>query len=154
MNPPDSASNDPLRLNRLLKGAGLRSYRLDPKTRMVNFICRTREWALAIRLTPDWLNISTLVCELPKEPGVRARLLEWVMQANRSCSLVKFGISGTCLNLELDYRTEHVDETVLANLINLVHTVAEQQYPRILRIVNGDDVLESLGRALEQGPVS
>jgi hypothetical protein len=76
------------------------------------------------------------------------------MQANRSCSLVKFGISGTCLNLELDYRAEHVDETVLANLVNLVHTVAEQQYPRIFRIVNGDDVLESLGRSLETGTAS
>jgi hypothetical protein len=154
MNPPDSASNDPLRLDRLLKSAGYRSCRIDAKSRMVNFICRTREWALAIRLTPDWLNITTLVCELPKGPGVRARLLEWVLQVNRNVSLVKFGIAGACLNLELDYRAEHIDETVLFNLIGLVQTVAEEQYPRIFRIVNGDDVLESLGRTLDVGSAS
>jgi hypothetical protein len=66
----------------------------------------------------------------------------------------KFGISGTCLSLELDYRAEHLDETVLAHLIGLVHSIAEQQYPRIFRITNGDDVLESLGRTLEAGSAS
>jgi hypothetical protein len=154
MNPPDSPSNDPLRLNRMLKSAGYRSCRIDAKSRMVNFICRTREWALAIRLTPDWLNITTLVCELPKEPGVRARLLEFVLQTNRNVPLVKFGIAGECVNLELDYRAEHIDEAVLSNLIGLVQSVAEEQYPRIFRIVNGDDVLESLGRTLEAGSAS
>jgi hypothetical protein len=138
----------------MLKGAGFRSYRIDAKSRMVNFICRTREWALVIRLTPDWLNITTLVCELPKEPGVRGRLLEAVLEMNRNLPLVKYGISATFLNLELDYRAEHIDETVLAQLIGLVHAMAEQQYPRIFRIVNGDDVLESLERTLEAGSAS
>ncbi len=72
-----------------------------------------------------------------------------------SASFPKSRESGrTCLNIELDYRAEHVDETVLGNLVNLLHTVAEQQYPRIFRIVNGDDVLESLGRSLETGIAS
>jgi hypothetical protein len=154
MDTPDSASNDALRLKRLLKGAGLRSYRLDPRRRIVNFIGRTREWALVVALNPSWVNISTLVCELPKEPGVRVRLMEWAMQANCKNSLLKYSITETTLLLELDYRAEHVDETVLGNLVGFLQSSAEEQYPRVFRIVNGDDVLESLGRTLEASPAS
>jgi hypothetical protein len=67
---------------------------------------------------------------------------------------VSGGISGACLNLELDYHTEHIDETLLSNLISLLQTVAEEQYPRIFRIVNGDDVLELLCRTLEAASAS
>ncbi len=91
----------------MLKSAGFRSYRIDAKSRRVNFVCRTREWALAIRLTSDCLNVMTPVCELPKEYGVGGRRLKWVLQANRN--------------------------------------------PRTFGIVNGEDVLESLGRTLEAG---
>ena len=102
---------------------------------MVNVICWTRESVLGIRVTPDRLNVSTLVCELPKGPGVWARLFEWVLQVNWSRRSTSSASRGRRLNLELDYRAEDIDETVLANLVDLVHTVAEEQYPRIFRIV-------------------
>jgi hypothetical protein len=118
---------------------------------MVNFIGRAREWALVVGLTADWLNVTTILCELPNETGMRARLLEWAMQTNRTIVLAKFGVFGQNLELEIDYRAEHVDDAVLGHLVSLLFNLAEEHYPKVFRIVNGDDVLESLERALEPG---
>ena len=148
--PPDNT----FRLKALLREAGLRSHRLDASYRAVSFLGRTREWLLALRLTADWLNIATTVCEVPREPGVRGRLLEWSMEANPSIVLLKFGTIGNLLVLEADYRAEHIDVEVLKNLAALVHSVAEERYPQVFRIVTGSDVLENLEKSMPQSAPS
>jgi hypothetical protein len=91
---------------------------------------------------------------LPKEPGMRARLLEWAMATNRTMSLAKFSSFGTNLALELDYRAQHVDAEVLGKLIGFLVSVAEERYAQIFRIINGEDVLESLERSIERDAAS
>jgi hypothetical protein len=80
-----------------------------------------------------------------------ARLLEWAMQTNRTIALAKFRLFGQNIALELDYRAEHVDEAVLANLVSLVHSLAEVTYPKVFRIVKGGRRLGTLDRTLDPG---
>jgi hypothetical protein len=150
MSEPNSAPDAALRLKTLLKGAGLRSFRLDATHRGINFSGRSREWLVAARLTPDWLNLAITVCTLPELTSARDRLLAWAMGRNRSIALLKFAVYENLLLLEADYRAEHLDADVLGNIIGLLNSTAEEQYPAIFRITNGDDVLEKLERAMSQ----
>ena len=65
------------------------------------------------------------------------------MDMNRQMPLSKF-ISSSGLVLEIDYRADHLDADVLGNLIGLLHANAETHYPKIFRIVSGDETLEKL----------
>lgn len=154
MSTPDSSPNWSLRLKRLCKAAGLRSVHLDTAHRGVNIIGRTREWTLVTGLSSDWLNVTTTVCQLPKQIGLRSRMLAWAMATNRSLPLAKFSVLDETLVLELDYRTEHVDDAVFGSLLGMLYSVAEEHYAKVFRIVNGDDVLDSLERSLEGTSIS
>lgn len=144
MDNSDRQPDEAQRLRSLLKEAGYTSSRIDRHRRALLFMGRTREWTIVARMHDGWLNIYTHVCQLPTEPGVRARLLETVMTLNQRLLLTKF-VSSATLVLELDYRTEHVDVEVLKNLVGLLYAAAEEYYPRIFCIASGDDVLEALG---------
>jgi hypothetical protein len=137
--------NDNIRnLRTLLKSAGYTSCRMGTDRRAMFFSGRTREWNIVARANADWLNIYTIVCTVPDEPGMRARLLEAAMRINQKMLLTKFVVGETSLVLELDYRIEHVDIEAIRGLIGLVHANAEEHYAKLFRIVSGDDVLEAL----------
>ncbi len=136
------------RLKSLLKEADLKSFRLDARLRGILFQGRSREWLLRAGLNENWLHVYTVVCGIPEEPGLRARLFETLMTTNASLTLAKFVAGPGGLVLEVDYRAEHVDAAVLRNVVSHVHWIAEEQYPKIFRIVSGDEVLRELGTQL------
>jgi hypothetical protein len=70
------------------------------------------------------------------------------MRANAAMTLTKF-VAGPGLCLDIDYRAEHLDAAVLANLISHLHWVAEEQYAKVFRIVSGDETLRELETKLE-----
>jgi hypothetical protein len=92
--------------------------------RAIFFSGRTREWNIVARANEDWLNIYTVVCTIPEEPGMRARLLEAAMRINQKMLVTKFVVGETSLVLELDYRTEHVDVEAIRGLIGLIFSNA------------------------------
>lgn len=140
-NPQSEAS---ARLKTLLKDSGLTSYRLNAISRFVPYAGRLRGWTVVAALTPDWLHTHTFVCKIPNEPGLRARLFDSVMVGNTAMSLAKFTARPEGLVLEIDYRAEHMDAAVLANLLGYLYATAEEHYPKIFRIVSGDETLDAL----------
>jgi hypothetical protein len=145
----DMPNTDPsVRLKSLLREAGLKSTRLRGGERNIPFIGRTREWMYVARMDADWLNLYVMVCALPEEAGLRARLFQTVAALNAKMRLAKFSEAGGRLILEVDYRAEHLDGMVLKNLVGLLHAVAEEHYPRIFRVVTGDEVLDALAPQL------
>jgi hypothetical protein len=136
-------------LKNLLKEAGLQSCRIDAARRAMVFPGRLREWLVLARLTADWLHLYTFVCSVPDQPGLRARLFEEMMRTNAATSLTKFvaGLPGLCL--EIDYRAEHLDADTLGNLVGLFIVTAEEHYPKVFRIVSGDETLRELASQLE-----
>ena len=151
MSMPPSSSEPSLRLKQLLKEARLKHYRVDSTTRGIAFVGRMREWHFNARMNAEWLNVTTAFCAVPKEPGLRVRLLEWAMEANRTLSLLKLSVAQDVLLLEADYRAEHVDAEVLGRLVGYLFSAAEEQYPRAFRIVSGDERLEMLELSLQTG---
>ncbi len=144
----DTPQSDPARrLRSLLKAADIASFRITNDLRGMSYTGRTREWLIAARLNDHWFNAYTRICSLPEEPTLRARLMEAVMDMNRQMPLAKF-ITSSGLVLELDYRADHLDAEVIGNLIGLLHANAETHYPKIFRIVSGDDTLEKLEQQL------
>ncbi len=131
-------------LRALLKGAGYISCSMGSDRRAMFFSGRTREWNIVARANANWLNIYTVVCTVPEEPGMRARLLEAAMRMNQKMLLTKFVVGETSLVLELDYRIEHADVHAVRELVSLVYSNAEEHYAKLFRIVSGDDVLEAL----------
>jgi len=140
----DTPQPDPSRrLRSLLKAAGITSFRLGDNIRGAIYSGRTREWLVGTRMNEHWFNAYVRVCNLPEEPSLRTRLMDTVMDMNRQMQLTKFIVSSG-LVLELDYRAEHVDAEVLGNLILLLHANAEMHYPKIFRVVSGDETLAQL----------
>jgi hypothetical protein len=131
------------RLRLLLKTAGYRTTRIDAAKRAIRSGGRTREWTIVAHTANGWLHLYTAVCALPAEAGLRLRALETAMSINSCMPLMKFVANGGLI-LELDYRLEHVDATTLGHLIGLLIANAEEWYPKIFRVVTGDDVLEAL----------
>lgn len=131
-----------------MKDAGLTSFRLDARHRGVLLQGRSREWLIGASMNENWLHVYTIVCTIPGEPGIRARLFEALMIANASQTLAKFVAGPGILCLEVDYRAEHIDAAVLNNIVSHVHRTSEEQYPKIFRIVSGDEVLRELGTQL------
>jgi hypothetical protein len=140
--------NPTVRLKALLKESGLKSFRLDTTRRSITFSGRHREWMVVARLNENWLHLYTFVCDIPAETGLRARIFETAMQANATTTLAKFG-AGAGLHLEIDYRAEHLDATVVSNLVSYLHYTAEEHYPRIFRIVAGDETLHQLESSMQ-----
>jgi hypothetical protein len=144
MERPNPQSQPNRRLRKLLREADITSFRIDATQLGVSYTGRVRDWLIAVRLNEHWFNAYTRVCDLPAEVGLRARLLDYAMDANRRMSLTKLISSSGGLLLEIDYRAEHVGSAEVGNLIGLLHHNAESYYPRVFRIVSGDETLEAL----------
>jgi hypothetical protein len=148
-NPPSTTD-----LKGKLWAAGFKSTRLNERTRGVVFCGRVREWLVAVTEAGAWLNLAVTFCSVPDEPGLRSRLIERAMERNRWLGLLKFGALNQMLVFELDYRWDHVDANVLAELIRYIVTTADDEYPAVFRIVSGDAALDALGATMEPGPAA
>jgi hypothetical protein len=135
--------NNALRLKTLLKEANVKSTRLDTTRRLIMYGGRTRDWTFIVNIFNGWLHVRTYVCEIPTAAGLCAELLDAAMTANYKMSLTKF-VKADELALELEYRDEHLDATVIGSLLALALANAEEYYPRLFRIVSGDSVLHAL----------
>jgi hypothetical protein len=139
------------RLKTLLDETGYVSWDAGSGCRGFAFPGRAREWLLVARLTPEWCYVWTYVCDVPSEPGLRARLLAGAMEENGIVTAVKFSVNNeTRLVLEIEYRTEHVDAATLGSLARYLQATAERMYPKVFRIVSGDDALAALETTLAQ----
>lgn len=141
MNPQSEAS---ARLKQLLKEAGLTSIRIDAVRRGILYRGRSREWLIVAGLNAQWLHLYTIVCNIPDEAGLRLRLFESTLRSNTEMTLAKFAAPPAGLVLELEYRAEHLDAPVLANLLGHLYWAAEARYPKVFRIVSGDETLNAL----------
>lgn len=149
MSTPKRNPEPPDCLQALLHETGFVSWDVGSGCRGLAFPGRAREWFLVARLTPGWCYLWTYVCEVPPEPGLRARLLSHAMEENGLVTGVKFSINNeTRLVLEIEYRTEDVDASTLANLARFLQATAERMYPKVFRIVSGDDALAALETTL------
>jgi hypothetical protein len=145
---PDPGPAD--RLRALLNETGYVSWDAGDGCRGFAFPSRAREWLLVARLTPEWCYLWTYVCEVPTALGLRARLLSHAMEENGLVTGVKFSVNNeTRLVLEIEYRTE-LDAAMLGDLARFLQAAAERMYPRIFRIISGDDALAALETTLAQ----
>ena len=146
-----SKPNPPDRLAVLLGETGYVSWDVGNGCRGFAFPGRAREWFLVARLTPEWCYLWTYVCDVPTEAGLRARLLSHAMEENGIVTGVKFSVNNeTRLVLEIEYRTEHVDAPLMGQLTRYLQATAERMYPKVFRIVSGDDALAALETTLAQ----
>ncbi len=116
--------------------------------RLVAFTGRYRDWSFAVSLDSEWLTIQAFVCELPDIATLKAALLEEAMAINHRIAIGKFASAGA-LSLEAEYRAEHIDAEVLANILGLLQKTAEENYPRLFRVASGDAILESFGTDMD-----
>ena len=140
-----------LRLRSLLSDADLTGKQVGGAAYDVCIPASLREWVGNVRMTDAWVSLRTFVVALPESPRVRARLLEAAMLANGRMSLSKFSLADDgSLCLEIEYRQEHLDSSVLRNLVCLAVKVGEAEYPRLFRIVTGEAALDSLESAFNR----
>jgi hypothetical protein len=143
----DSSPLD-LRLRSLLSDADLSARQVGGAAYDVCIPATLREWVVNVRMTETWMNLRTYVLTVPATPAARARLLEAALLANGRTSLTKFSLDDdSSLCLELEYRQEHLDSSVLRNLVCLAVKVAEAEYPRFFRIATSEPQLAALESA-------
>ncbi|MFY9780486.1 MAG: hypothetical protein WAJ85_08250 [Candidatus Baltobacteraceae bacterium] len=110
----------------------------------VSFRGQLREWTVTTRLTETWILLRTYVMRLPESAQIRTTLLQTALEINGDLPLGKLSIEGDSLYLDIEYRTEHLDSSVLGNLLRLVVQVGDDEYPRLFRIASGDTMLKAL----------
>jgi hypothetical protein len=143
-----------LRLRSLLCDAHLSAKQVGGAAYDVCIPAALREWVVSVRMTEAWVSLRTYVLALPDSAEPRAALLEAAMHANGRMSLTKFSLADeNALHLDLEYRQEHLDSSVLRNLVCLAVKVGEAEYPRLFRIATAEAALDSLESAFNRsGP--
>ncbi len=137
------------RLRTILTDAGFRHEESHvPGGRQMSFSGTYRDWHLYANMTPAWLFLSTTICAMPTNAGVRGDLLLHLMRRNNALSLLKYSVTkGDNIVLEAEMRAEHLDVDSLKNAIYYVHSQAEEDYLGILRVARGEPRLEDLSTA-------
>ena len=139
----DDSSPLDLRLRSLLSDADLSAKQVGGAVYDVCIPAGLREWVVNVRMTEAWVSLRTFV--------LRARLLEAALLANGRTSLTKFSLGAdNALSLELEYRQEHLDSSVLRNLVCLAVKVGEAESPRLFRIATGEAALDQLESAFNR----
>ncbi len=139
---PDDQSN----LKGLFREAGLKYQTVDRERVEVVLGGPYRPWTIVASLSEHWLSLSTTVCRVPELPGQKAELSELLMRLNDEIVLAKYARRGGSVVLELEYRAEHVNADTMHGLVTLISTCADGQYPRVFRVVTGDETLARLGK--------
>ena len=150
MDDETSARNDRRKLKALLDANQYVGARFGERGYDLPFSGRFRDWHVRAHFHNSWLALTTYVMALPESESLRAKLACLLLELNDAMSLAKFTKSGETLTLDLEYRQEHIDATVLRNLMSLLHALAEEHYPELFRIAAGDATLANLQAAFER----
>jgi hypothetical protein len=102
-----------------------------------------------LTLDQHWLNLWVYVCGLPEAPGQRAELAEQLMHLNAQHVLAKYSFHNDDVILELQYRHEHLNSDSMTGVVSLLTSIANADYPRIVRLLSGDATLERLERSFK-----
>jgi hypothetical protein len=141
------------RLKRLLDAAGIKGIRLGPAGYQASYLGPYREWNLQLRLHEGWLMARVFICRMPAEEGTKRRLMEFMLTQNGRLCVAKYSLGPADICLDLEYREEHVNGEVLSNLAGLVTGILDDEYPKLFRIISGDETLRSLERAFRRSTV-
>jgi hypothetical protein len=140
----DNSAELDRRLKALLDEGDFNVKRVGAATYDVSFRGALREWTVTTRLTDTWILLRTYVMRLPETAPVRTMLLQTSLEINGDLPLGKLSIEGDSLYLDIEYRAEHLDSSVLSNLLRLVVNVGDDEYPKLFRIASGDVMLKAL----------
>jgi hypothetical protein len=132
------------RLKALLDEGDFNAKQVGSATYNVSFRGKLREWAVVTRLTGDWVLLRSYVMRLPHSAPVRSMLFQTALEINGALPLGKLSIEGDGLYLEVEYRSEHLNSSLLGNLLGLLVDVGDAEYPRLFRIAAGDMILKAL----------
>jgi hypothetical protein len=142
-------------LKRLIREAGYSYQTVDRQRIELLFGGPYRPWTVILALNKYWLNVWVYVCGLPESPGQRAELAELLMGLNAQHILAKYSFHNDDVILELQYRHEHLNSESMSGLVSLLTSVANDDYPRIMRTLGGDATLERLERSFKsQAPAA
>ncbi len=147
---PQSPHGGRRKLKKLLEANQYVAQRFGPSGYALAFAGRLRDWQVRAHINDGWLALRTYVMALPQPPGLRATFTERLLELNDVMSVAKFTKSGNVVTLDLEYREEHVDATVLGNLLGLLQSLADEHYPELFRIAAGDATLASLQQAFKR----
>ncbi len=141
--------NNSSELKRLIKASGY-EYEADNCDRVEMVFCGPyRPWSMRATLSEHWLWLGVYICDLPESPGRRAALADLLMRLNDENALAKYSFNESTVFLELHYGSEHADAHTVSGLVSLMTACANEDYPRIVRLLTGDETLEQLGRQLQ-----
>ena len=71
------------------------------------------------------------------------------MRFNARHILGKYSFHNDDVILELQYRHEHLNPDSLKGIVSLLTSIADDDYPRIVRVLGGDATLERLERSFK-----
>ena len=131
-------------IKRLIREAGYAFQTVDRRRIEVAFGGIHRPWTVNVTMSEHWLSLWTYVCGVPEAPGRKAELSDLLLRLNEENALTKYAYHGNDLVLQMQYRKEHVDAEAMHGLISLLCTCATDDYPRIVRILTGDETLARL----------
>jgi hypothetical protein len=136
-------------LKRLIREAGYSYQTVDRQRVELLFGGPYRPWTVILTLDQHWLNLWVYVCGLPEAPGQRAELAEQLMHLNAQHVLAKYSFHHSDVILELQYRHEHLNSDSMTGVVSLLTSIADADYPRIVRLLSGDATLERLERSFK-----
>jgi len=150
MDEKEELRNNRRRMKALIDANHYNATRSGDFSYLVAFTGKFRDWTIRTHIYNGWFCLSTFVLELPETPGVRAAVLERVVDLNSEMAVAKFSRNGSMLKLELECRADHVDAPAFAAHIGHYYRLLEQHYPALFRIASGDEALASLQNAFER----
>jgi hypothetical protein len=134
----------------LLAEAGLRYFRLGKDTYAVIVEAALRTWKIQLWFANGWLRGRVYIMRVPKTNPVRAQLLQAALRVNE-VAVPHFSVDDEDgLYLSLDEQLENLDADGLRSLVCALYSVAQDQYPRLFRLVTQEDVLASLETAYKR----
>jgi hypothetical protein len=142
--PSDSAG-----LKRAIRAAGYEYQTVDRTRIELLFAGPYRSWTIRASLNEHWLSLGAYVCSVPDLAGRRAALADVLLRLNDENSLTKYSFHQSDVYLELQYRHDHMNGETMSGLIGLMLACADDDYPRIARVLTGDDALERLGNQFQ-----
>ncbi|HZV78910.1 MAG TPA: hypothetical protein VFF60_04775 [Candidatus Binatus sp.] len=148
--PEEAEAESEFDVETLMAGVGLKYLRHREDLYTVAFDAELRTWKVQLWFANGWLRARAFVMRAPKSGLIRAQLLQAALRVS-AISIPHFCIDDEDgLYLGLDERLENLNPDVLRSLIFALLGVAQNEYPRLFRMVTREDVLTSLEAAYKR----
>jgi hypothetical protein len=133
-----------------MAGAGLKYQRQGEGLYTVAFDAELRTWKVQLLFKTGWLRARAFVLRAPKGGPVRAQLLQAALRLS-AIAIPHFCIDDEDgLYIGLDERFENLESKGLRSLIFALLAVAQNEYPRLFRMLTQEDALTSLEAAYKR----